>query len=459
MWGGHYENGPAAVMARINECLEVDRQLYEQDIAGSLAHVAMLAKQKIIPASDARIIRTGLLAIQREISNDQFTFKPELEDIHMNIEMRLHELIGPAAGRLHTARSRNDQVATDLRLWVRQACDELAAELQLLMNALLDQAECHATTLMPGYTHLQPAQPVTFGHHLMAYVEMFGRDLSRLKDARCRMNECPLGAAALAGTSYPIDRQQTAAALAFDTPMANSLDAVSDRDFALEFANVAALAGLHLSRLAEEIILWASSAFRFIKLPESFTTGSSIMPQKRNPDAAELIRGKSASLIAAQQQLQILVKGLPLAYNKDLQESKAPVMAAAQELRLMLHAMRGMISALEPNTAAMAEAAQQGFLTATDIADYLVRNHGLPFREAHHVTGRIVKLAEKRNFKLAELELDALRRVYAKIGAEIYDLLDPAKAVRTRTSYGGTAPQAVKAQIQSWRKQLRKRLQ
>ncbi len=455
MWGGHYKNGPAEVMARINECLDADKLLYLQDIAASQAHAAMLAKCGIISAKDAQAIRKGLEKIFHEIQSGKFTFKTELEDIHMNVESRLAELIGDAAGRLHTARSRNDQVATDLRMWVRDAIDRIDDLLGDLQAALVDQADKHAATMMPGFTHLQPAQPVTFGHHLLAYVEMFGRDRGRFADARARLNECPLGAAALAGTSYPIDRNMTAKALGFDRPMANSMDAVASRDYALEFLSAASICGVHLSRFAEELIIWASDAFGFIKLSEAFTTGSSIMPQKRNPDAAELIRAKSGTLFGALTQLTMLMKGLPLTYNKDLQDSKPPVIKAADELEMMLAAMTGMVRDMKANVDAMKAATARGFLTATDLADALVRNFNVPFRKAHHITGQVVRLAETKNCRLDELKLADMKKIEPRLDNSIYDVLKPEKAVMSRTSLGGTAPKLVKAEAKRWRKRLR----
>ncbi|MEX1109274.1 MAG: argininosuccinate lyase, partial [Dongiaceae bacterium] len=390
IWGGRFAAGPAEIMERINASIGFDKRLYAQDIAASKAHTAMLVRQGIVGEADGAAILHGLDRVLEEIESGRFEFKTALEDIHMNVEARLAELIGDAAGRLHTARSRNDQVATDFRLWVRDAIDGLDAKLLEMINELLDRAEDNAGVTMPGYTHLQPAQPVTFGHHLMAYVEMFARDRSRFADARKRLNESPLGAAALAGTSFPIDRQMTAKALGFDRPMANSMDAVSDRDFAVEFLAACSLTAIHLSRLAEEIVLWASDGFRFVKLSDAFTTGSSIMPQKRNPDAAELVRGKAGRIIGALVSLSIMLKGLPLTYGKDMQEDKEPVFEAADALSLMISAMAGMIYDMKPDIDAMRRAAESGFITATDLADWLVREAGLPFREAHHATGAIV---------------------------------------------------------------------
>lgn len=456
MWGGHYALGPDEVMARINECLDIDKRFYREDITASQAHVLMLAASGIISKKDGRVIQKGLQKILHEIESGRFRFKMELEDIHMNVESRLAELIGPAAGRLHTARSRNDQVATDLRLWVRSAIDRLDKKLKDLQNTLVQHAAKHAATLMPGYTHLQPAQPVTLGHHLLAYVEMFDRDRGRLRDTRNRLNESPLGAAALAGTSYPIDRQKTAKQLGFARPMANSMDAVASRDYALEFTSAATITAVHLSRLAEEIILWASDAFGFIKLSEAFTTGSSIMPQKRNPDAGELIRAKTGALLGAFTQLAVLMKGLPLAYNKDLQESKPPVVKTADELEMMLAAMTGMVHDMQPQKKAMEAATLRGFLTATDLADYMVQHFGLPFREAHHVTGQLVRLAETRKCRLDELALNDMQKIFPRLDNTIYDILNPREAVTSRTSLGGTAPIRVKAEARKWRARLRK---
>ncbi len=456
MWGGHYQSGPAAIMARINECLDTDKRLYAEDIAASQAHAAMLGACGIITAKDTKAIKDGLARIKQEIESGKFKFSVALEDIHMNVEARLTELIGDAAGRLHTARSRNDQVAVDLRLWVRNAIDQIDAALKDLQNALLDQAASHTDTLLPGYTHLQAAQPITFGHHLLAYVEMFGRDRSRFADARVRLNESPLGAAALAGTSFPIDRAMTAKDLGFDRPMANSIDAVSSRDYALEFLGAASITGIHLSRLAEEIVLWVSDAFGFIKLSESFTTGSSIMPQKRNPDAAELIRAKAGALAGAQMQLLMLMKNLPLTYNKDLQESKPVTIKAADELLLMLPAMTGMIYDLKVQKKAMQDAAACGFLTATDLADGIVQKLGIPFRQAHHISGKIVRLAETNNCRLDQLKLADMQKIEPRLTKEVYNWLQPETAITCRTSMGGTAPKLVKAAVKKWRQRIDK---
>jgi argininosuccinate lyase len=447
LWGGRFDGSPAAIMRRINASIDFDKRLYAEDIAGSQAHCAMLVAQGILSAQDGAAIAGGLDQIHREIEAGTFVFHEEHEDIHLNIEARLAELIGETAGRLHTARSRNDQVATDFRLWVRGAIDRSAAAMQALQQALLDQAEIQAATVMPGFTHLQIAQPVTLGHHLLAYVEMIGRDRSRLADCRRRLNESPLGAAALAGTSFPIDRAMTAAALGFERSAANSLDAVSDRDFALEFLSAAAIAGAHLSRLAEEIVLWSSDAFGFVKLSDAFTTGSSIMPQKRNPDAAELVRAKTGRFAGSLIALLTVMKGLPLAYAKDMQEDKIPVFEAADALELCLAATAGMVGDLRPDPERMRRAAERGFGTATDLADWLVRVAGLPFRRAHQVTGMIVKRAEGLGCTLAELPLAELRDIEPAITAAVYEVLAVEHSVASRTSYGGTAPQRVREAI------------
>jgi argininosuccinate lyase len=412
MWGGRFAAGPDAIMEAINASIGFDRRLAAQDIAGSRAHAAMLAAQGILTDSDAEAIREGLLTVLSEIEAGSFPFRTELEDIHMNVEARLRELIGDPAGRLHTARSRNDQVATDFRLWVRDQCDAAIDGLEALIRAALMQAEAGADWVMPGFTHLQTAQPVTWGHHMMAYVEMFGRDISRFHDARARMNECPLGAAALAGTSFPIDRQATAAALGFDRPMANSLDAVSDRDFALEFLSAASICAMHMSRLAEELVIWSSAQFRFVRLSDRFSTGSSIMPQKRNPDAAELLRAKIGRILGATVALFTVMKGLPLAYSKDMQEDKEQVFDAADTLMLSLAAMEGMLRDMQAQPQVLERAASVGFSTATDLADWLVRELNLPFRDAHHVTGALVKLAEDRGLDLPDLLLDDMQGVH-----------------------------------------------
>jgi len=443
IWGGRFAAGPSAIMQKINASINFDKRLASQDIAGSKAHCAMLVKTNILSAADGAAILQGLTEIEAEIDEGRFVFQPSLEDIHMNIEGRLAELIGDSAGRLHTARSRNDQVATDFKLWVRDALDFLETALQSLQQALLDQAERHAATILPGFTHLQAAQPITFGHHLLAYVEMFGRDRGRLKDARRRLNECPLGAAALAGTSFPIDRHMTALALGFDRPSRNSLDAVSDRDFALEFLAAAAITAVHLSRLGEELVLWTTAQFGFVKLSDGFTTGSSIMPQKRNPDAAELIRAKAGRVIGDLNALLIVMKGLPLAYSKDMQDDKEPVFEAADTLELCLAAMTGMIADLTVDQTRMAAAAGQGFTTATDIADWLVQSLDLPFRQAHHVTGQVVRLAEQKGCDLMDLSLSDLQDVHPGITSDLFDRLTPAASAASRTSFGGTAPAEV----------------
>ncbi len=454
MWGGRFAAGPDAIMEAINASIGFDRRLAAQDIAGSRAHAAMLAATGIISDSDAEAIDKGLVAVLGEIESGDFAFSTALEDIHMNVEARLKELIGAPAGRLHTARSRNDQVATDFRLWVREQLDAAAAGLKALMRALLDQAEAGADWVMPGFTHLQVAQPVTWGHHMMAYVEMFSRDLSRVRDARARMNECPLGAAALAGTSFPIDREMTAKALGFDRPCANSLDAVSDRDFALEFLSVAGICAMHMSRLAEELVIWSSAQFRFVTLSDRFSTGSSIMPQKKNPDAAELIRAKIGRIFGANVALMMVMKGLPLAYSKDMQEDKEQLFDAADNLMLALAAMEGMVRDMTANRDALAAAAGSGFSTATDLADWLVRVLGLPFREAHHVTGALVAMAEKAGCDLPDLGLDEMRAVHPGITEDVYNVLGVENSVNSRTSYGGTAPAQVRAQIAGWKERI-----
>jgi argininosuccinate lyase len=445
LWGGRFSGRPADIMRRINASIGFDRRLWAEDIAASQAHCAMLVAQQILSPQDGAAIAGGLEQIRGEIERGEFAFSEEREDIHMNVEARLAELIGPVAGRLHTARSRNDQVATDFRLWLRGAIDHLDTALQQLQAALIDRAEAHAATVMPGYTHLQIAQPVTLGHHLLAYVEMSGRDRGRLADCRRRLNECPLGAAALAGTSFPIDRRATAAALGFDRPAANSLDAVSDRDFAVEFLAAAAIAAMHLSRLAEEIVLWCSVEFGFIRLSDAFTTGSSIMPQKRNPDAAELVRAKTGRLNGALVALLTVMKGLPLAYGKDMQEDKEPVFEAADTLALCLAATTGMVRDLEPDPERLRAAAERGFGTATDLADWLVRVADLPFRRAHRVTGLIVRRAEALGCPLAAMPLDELQAIEPAVSATVFDVLDVERSVASRTSLGGTAPDQVRA--------------
>ncbi|MFD1697555.1 argininosuccinate lyase [Roseibium aestuarii] len=456
MWGGRFAEGPDAIMEEINASIDYDRKLYRQDIAGSKAHVRMLAAQQIVSADDAEKIVGGLDAILKEIEDGTFTFSRALEDIHMNIEARLGELIGPAAGRLHTARSRNDQVATDFKLWVRDTLDTLEQQLSELMLALAEKADAHAGDVMPGFTHLQSAQPVTFGHHMMAYVEMFARDRSRVRDARKRMNECPLGSAALAGTSFPIDRKATAAELGFDRPTANSLDGVSDRDFVIEALSAAAICAVHLSRLAEEIVIWCSAQFGFIKLSDKFSTGSSIMPQKKNPDAAELVRAKTGRIFGSLQGLLVVMKGLPLAYSKDMQEDKEQAFDGLSSVSLALAAMTGMVKDLEPNTKVLKKAAGSGYSTATDLADWLVRVLGMPFRDAHHVTGRIVALAVERNCELHKVPLEDMQAVDPKITDEVFQVLSVDKSVRSRVSYGGTAPANVRKQARRWLKELGK---
>ncbi len=454
MWGGRFSSKPAELMQAINVSIGFDKRLAAQDLAGSRAHAAMLLKQGVISSEDEAAIQGGLQAIEAEIAAGTFPFRDEYEDIHMNVEARLRELIGPAAGRLHTARSRNDQVALDFRLWVRDACDRTVRQIQALQRALVAKAEPHAATLMPGFTHLQPAQPVTFGHHLMAYVEMFGRDASRFADARARMNECPLGAAALAGSPFPIDRHATAQALGFAAPTANSLDSVSDRDFALESLSAASLCAVHLSRLAEEIVIWMTPQFGFVKLTDAFTTGSSIMPQKKNPDAAELIRAKVGRVLGSLTQLTVVMKGLPLTYSKDMQEDKVPTFEAFDALELSLAAMAGMVADLEPNAERMAAAAGAGFSTATDLADWLVRTLDMPFRDAHHVTGAAVKKAEGLGVDLPGLPLAELQAIEPRITAAVYDVLTPQASAASRMSYGGTSPEQVRAQVARWKERL-----
>ncbi|MEZ5810373.1 MAG: argininosuccinate lyase [Rhizobiaceae bacterium] len=456
MWGGRFASGPAAIMEAINASIGFDRRLWRQDIDGSLAHARMLAETGIISAEDHEKIAHGLNTIASEIEAGNFAFSTRLEDIHMNVEARLLELVGAAAGRLHTARSRNDQVAVDFRLWVKAELQKTAAALKRLIEVLLERAAEHAATAMPGFTHLQTAQPVTFGHHCMAYVEMFGRDLGRAKDAIERLDECPLGAAALAGTGFAIDRHMTAEALGFREPTRNSIDSVSDRDFALEFLSLAAISATHLSRMAEEIVIWSTPQFGFVKLSDSFSTGSSIMPQKKNPDAAELIRAKTGRVSGHLVALLTVMKGLPLAYSKDMQEDKEAVFDAAETLELMIAAMTGMVGDMAVDARAMKRAAGSGYATATDLADWLVRELGLPFREAHHVTGRAVALAEARNCALDRLSLDDFRSIHPDIGEEVYSVLSVANSLKSRSSYGGTAPAQVRRQIRGWKKRLAK---
>ena len=454
MWGGRFASGPDAIMEAINASIGFDQRLATQDIAGSRAHAAMLAAQSIISDSDFEAIEEGLITILSEIESGKFVFSSKLEDIHMNIEARLKDLVGAPASRLHTARSRNDQVATDFKLWVREQLDACEVALTALIHALIAQAEQGADWVMPGFTHLQTAQPVTWGHHMMAYVEMFGRDLSRVRDARTRMSECPLGAAALAGTSFPIDRNSTAAALGFDRPAANSLDAVSDRDFALEFLGLASICAMHLSRFAEELVIWSSAQFRFVSLSDRFSTGSSIMPQKKNPDAAELIRAKVGRIFGANVALMMVMKGLPLAYSKDMQEDKEQVFDAADNLMLALAAMQGMVADMQANKDALCAAAGAGFSTATDLADWLGRSLNMPFRDAHHVTGSLVALAEAEKCELQDLSLTQMHSVDPAITKEVYDVLGVENSVASRISYGGTAPAQVRAQILRWKQEL-----
>jgi len=454
MWGGRFSSRPADIMQAINVSIGVDQRLWAQDLAGSRAHCRMLMAQAIITSEDGAAILGGLDTVEAEITGGTFPFRDAYEDIHMNVEARLSELIGEPSGRLHTARSRNDQVATDFRLWVRDACDRAVEQLKGLQSALLVRAEQHAGDLMPGFTHLQTAQPVTLGHHLMAYVEMFGRDASRFADARTRMNENPLGAAALAGSPFPIDRHATAKALGFDRPMANSLDAVSDRDFALESLAAASITAGHLSRLAEEIVVWMTPMFGFASLPDDLTTGSSIMPQKRNPDAAELVRAKTGRILGSLVALSTVMKGLPLAYSKDMQEDKPPVFEAFDALTLALGAMTAMVAALQPNTAKMAAAAGAGFSTATDLADWLVRELNLPFRQAHHVTGAAVKRAEALGVGLADLPLEELHKLHPGVTKAVYEVLTPEASCASRVSFGGTAPEQVRARIVEWKSRL-----
>ncbi|MDO6521629.1 argininosuccinate lyase [Shimia thalassica] len=454
MWGGRFAAGPDAIMEAINASIGYDQRMAAQDIAGSRAHAAMLAKSGIITDSDAEAIREGLLTVLSEIESGNFAFSTALEDIHMNVEARLKEVIGEPAGRLHTGRSRNDQVATDFKLWVRDQMDAAIAGIEALINALLAQAEAGADWVMPGFTHLQTAQPVTWGHHMMAYVEMFARDKSRFEDARRRMNESPLGAAALAGTSFPIDRDMTAAALGFDRPAANSLDAVSDRDFALEFLAASSICAMHLSRMAEELVIWSSAQFRFVTLSDRFSTGSSIMPQKKNPDAAELIRAKIGRIFGANTALLMVMKGLPLAYSKDMQEDKEQVFDAADNLMLALAAMEGMVKDMNANRPSLEAAAGSGFSTATDLADWLVRALNMPFRDAHHVTGSLVAMAESRDCDLPDLSLEDMQSVHAAISADVFDVLGVHNSVASRMSYGGTAPARVREQVARWKEIL-----
>lgn len=454
MWGGRFSGGPSEIMEKINASIGFDKNLFEQDIRGSLAHSDMLARQGIISDADRDAIHAGLAEIKTEIEAGTFDFKTELEDIHMNIESRLREKIGDAGARLHTGRSRNDQVITDVRLYLRDAIDGIDALMRDLQAALLDQAEANAETLMPGYTHLQSAQPVTFGHHLMAYVEMVGRDRGRLADCRARLNECPLGAAALAGTSFPIDRHMTAKALGFDRPTANSMDSVGSRDFILEFLAAGSIHAIHLSRLAEEIVMWMSDRFGFVTLSDAFTTGSSIMPQKKNPDAAELVRAKPGRLLGAFISVSTMMKGLPMTFCKDMQEDKEPLFDAVESLTLAVAASAGMVADLTARPDRMMDGLKQGFPTATDLADWLVRVLNLPFRDAHHVTGALVAKAEAAGVDLADLSLDDMRSVENRITSDIYDVLSPAASVASRTSHGGTAPVRVREAAADARKRF-----
>ncbi|MEC7962377.1 MAG: argininosuccinate lyase [Pseudomonadota bacterium] len=454
MWGGRFAAGPDAIMEAINASIGYDQRMAKQDIEGSRAHAAMLAATGIITDSDAEVIREGLLTVLSEIESGTFQFSTALEDIHMNVEARLKEIVGEPAGRLHTARSRNDQVATDFKLWVRDQIDASIEGIEALMKALIGQAEVGYNWVMPGFTHLQTAQPVTWGHHMMAYVEMLGRDLSRFKDARARMNESPLGSAALAGTSFPIDRHMTAAALGFDRPAANSLDAVADRDFALEFLSNASICAMHLSRFAEELVIWSSAQFRFVTMSDKWSTGSSIMPQKRNPDAAELLRAKLGRIFGANVALMTVMKGLPLTYSKDMQEDKEQVFDAADNFLLSLAAMTGMVSDMTGNKDSLAAAAGSGFSTATDLADWCVRALNMPFRDAHHVTGSLVALAEEKGCDLPDLTLEDMKSVNDQITEEVFGVLGVDNSVASRMSYGGTAPAQVLVQIKRWKKEL-----
>ena len=455
MWGGRFAAGPDAIMEAINASISFDQRLAAQDIAGSRAHASMLAATGIISDKDAEAIKEGLLTVLSEIETGEFPFSAALEDIHMNVEARLKKLIGEPAGRLHTARSRNDQVAVDFRLWVRDQCDAADAAIVALQKALVGQAEAGADWVMPGFTHLQVAQPVTWGHHMLAYAEMLERDRTRFADARRRMNTSPLGAAALAGTSFPIDRHMTAKELGFDRPMSNSLDATSDRDFALEFLSCASICAMHLSRLAEELVIWSSAQFRFVKMSDRWSTGSSIMPQKRNPDAAELIRAKIGRIFGANVALMTVMKGLPLTYSKDMQEDKEQVFDAADNLMLALAAMAGMVGDMSANQDALKAAAATGFSTATDLADWLVRALGLPFRDAHHVTGSLVALAEGKGIDLPDLTLADMQGVHAEITDAVFDVLGVENSVASRTSYGGTAPANVRREVAAWKERLK----
>ncbi len=451
MWGGRFSAGPSAVMAEINISLPFDRRMAAQDVRGSIAHAEMLVARGIISSPDGQVIVEGLNKVAAELANGQFPFKDALEDIHMNVEDRLKDLIGPAAGRLHTARSRNDQVATGFRLWTRDLIDKIDASLKTLQGVMIDKAEQHAGTIMPGFTHMQVGQPVTFGHHLLAYVEMLGRDRGRLADARKRLNELPLGAGALGGTSFPIDRNMTAQKLGFDRPMGNSMDAVADRDFALEVMAAASILSVHMSRLAEELVIWFSPQFGFIKFSDAFTTGSSMMPQKRNPDAAELVRAKSGRVIGALIGLLTVMKGLPMTYSKDMQEDKEALFGVADTLELCIAATTGMIADLEPNPERMKESARSGYSTATDLADWVTQKLNVPFRDAHHITGRAVKLAESKGCELGQLALADLQSIEPRINADVLKVLTVDAAAASRVSYGGTAPDNVRAQAKAAR--------
>lgn len=452
MWGGRFRSAPSEIMQQLNASIDFDRKMYRQDIQASIAHAEMLAEIGILQKDEVSKIVSGLEEIRSEIDSGEFEFDMALEDIHMNVEARLRDKIGDVAGKLHTARSRNDQVATDLRLWVRDAIDTLGEDLKTLQKALLARAAEHTETIVPGFTHMQSAQPIVFGHHLMAYVEMFGRDRTRLEDARIRLNECPLGAAALAGTGYPLDRKFTAAKLGFDTPMSNSIDAVSDRDFALEFLADAGICAIHLSRLAEELVLWSTTQFGFVTMSDHYATGSSIMPQKKNPDGAELIRGKSGRIASQFTRLMMVMKGLPLAYNKDTQEDKEPVFEAAEQLSLCLKVMAGMISEMQIHPAKMRAATQHGFITATDLADWLVRNLQMPFRQAHHVTATIVEASQALGCKLHDLPISEMQDVEPRITEAVYEVLSIESSVASRQSEGGTAPVRVKEAIAAAKK-------
>jgi argininosuccinate lyase len=456
MWGGRFAEGPAAIMAQINASISFDKRLYAQDIAGSKAHARMLARQGIITRADAAAITKGLNQVKAEIEGGKFKFSDALEDIHMNVESRLKELVGEAAGRLHTARSRNDQVATDFRLYVRDFADAADEALKNLQWALVAKAETHAGTIMPGFTHLQVAQPVTFGHHMLAYVEMIARDRGRFADARSRLNDSPLGAAALAGTSYPIDRHMVASILEFDEPMRNSLDAVSARDFVLEVLSACVISAINLSRLAEEIVVWSSAQFRFVKLSDKFTTGSSIMPQKRNPDAAELIRAKPGRILGAFTSLAVVMKGLPLTYSKDMQEDKEVTFDALDAFALAVAAMTGMVADMEPQVKTLKAAAMTGYATATDLADWLVKELKMPFRDAHHVTGRIVALAEKKGVRIDELTLAEMQAIEKRISKDVYKVLSVEASVASRESFGGTAPANVRREVRRWKRFLKR---